>query len=143
MLRVEMSNSNHRQLGNAKDLFKDLRSIVVLLSLRRRTQLALLACLQLVCGMSEIVSLGALIPFISALSNPNSIFQNEKFAVLLDLFAIEEVSDLIITASAAFVFSFIFVNVLKLFTFFVQNKMGVSIGADISRKFFIIWCTKI
>lgn len=131
-----MNKPSQKKLGNAKNLILDLQSIVAVLSSRRRTQLAFMACLQLICGMSEVVSLGALLPFISALSNPNRIFQNEKFSFLLDLFAIEEVSDLIITASAVFILSFIFVNLLKLFTFFVQNKMSVSIGADFSTSFF-------
>ena len=47
------------------------------LSLRRRIQLGLLLVVMLASGVAELVSLGAVVPFLAVLSDPERLWQQE------------------------------------------------------------------
>ena len=47
------------------------------LSLRRRIQLGLLLVVMLASGVAELVSLGAVVPFLAVLSDPERLWQHE------------------------------------------------------------------
>ena len=57
-------------------MLKTLRRLWSKLSFRRRKQFALLSLLMLVGGMAEVVSLGAVIPFLAALASPEKVLTN-------------------------------------------------------------------
>jgi len=57
-------------------MVKTLRRLWFKLSSRRRKQFALLSVLMLVGGVAEVVSLGAVIPFLAALASPEKVLSN-------------------------------------------------------------------
>ena len=57
-------------------MFKTLRRLWLKLSSRRRKQFALLSALMLVGGVMEVVSLGAVIPFLAALAAPEKVLSH-------------------------------------------------------------------
>ena len=57
-------------------MLKTLSRLWSKLSFRRRKQFALLSLLMLVGGMAEVVSLGAVIPFLAALASPEKVLSN-------------------------------------------------------------------
>ena len=57
-----------------------LRRIWVHLSRRRRLQLAALLLVMLASGLAELVSLGAVLPFLAVLTNPQQLWQQQQEA---------------------------------------------------------------
>lgn len=123
-------------LGSISDIVKDLRMALSFLSFRRKVQLVLLLILQIIGGFVEIVSLGALLPFLSAISNAGDLLVKPQAQSILQLLNIHSEADLIFCASAAFIGAFICANVFKIYLFWLQNKMTVSLGCDINQLFF-------
>ena len=71
-----------------------LKRLWIHLSVLRKKQFGLLLMLTLITAFTEIISLGALIPFLTALTNPELVFQNQylsKFLIFLEITAVEEV----------------------------------------------------
>jgi ABC-type multidrug transport system fused ATPase/permease subunit len=68
-------------------MVKTLRRLWFKLSSRRRKQFALLSVLMLVGGVAEVVSLGAVIPFLAALAAPEKILLNPAVDSFLSAFS--------------------------------------------------------
>ena len=73
-------------------MLKTLSRLWSKLSFRRRKQFALLSLLMLVGGMAEVVSLGAVIPFLAALASPEKVLSNpvvgSLFSAICSLFSV-------------------------------------------------------
>ena len=73
-------------------MLKTLSRLWSKLSFRRRRQFVLLSLLMLVGGMAEVVSLGAVIPFLAALSSPEKVLANPAvgslFSAICSLFSV-------------------------------------------------------
>jgi ATP-binding cassette subfamily B protein len=67
-------------------MLKNLKRLWSKLSARRRKQFALLSLLMLAGGMAEVVSLGAVIPFLAALAAPEKVLANPAVGSLLSAF---------------------------------------------------------
>ena len=59
------------------------------LSRRRQTQLFLIQGLIIVASVFEMLSLGAVIPFLSVLSDPGPVFESEYIAPFISFFEIQ------------------------------------------------------
>ena len=68
-----------------KDNLNVIFSIWSHFSKRRKTQFLLLLILTIFTSFAEILSLGTLIPFLAALTDPETLFNNPSIEPLLDL----------------------------------------------------------
>lgn len=134
--KVSLSPLSAEKLGSVFELIVSLRDAISLLEVKRKLQLSALLFLQFLSGLTEIVSLGALLPFLSALSNTTAFFNRPEIQPAIKFLGIENESELVIYASAIFVLAFVFVNCLKVFTFWAQTQISVVIGGDLNRRFF-------
>ena len=132
----EADQKKRNNLGGLLRIIKDLRAILLHLSARRKIQLGILLVLQIIAGFAEVVSLGALLPFISAISNASNLINKPEIQPVIDFLNIENETDLVVWSSVAFATAFTLVNILKIFVFWVQSRMTVSLGCDISQRFF-------
>jgi len=132
----ESREFNPRQFGNFLQILKDLRGILSFLPERERLKIGLLVIIQILGGFAEMLSLGAILPFISAITNAGVFLARPEFQPIAEMFDINNEQELIVFVSIVFITAFVFVNVFKLFTFWVQAKVGVSIGNVLSQRFF-------
>ncbi len=130
------SKKKSGNLGSFFRIIKDLGVILSYLTTRRKVQLGILLFLQIIGGFLEVLSLGSLLPFISAISNATSLINKPEIQPIIEFFHIGNETDLVLYASAAFAMVFTFVNLFKIFIFWLQSKMTVILGCDISKKFF-------
>lgn len=136
MNQDQSNNAFPRRLGGLSQIVRDLRVTLSFLSAQRRTQLLILLFLQILGGFAEVVSLGALLPFLSAISNAESLLHKPELQPILSFLSIQNEKFLIIYASISFASAFTFVNLFKILIFWLQNKMAVALGSDLSKKFF-------
>ncbi|MGB3296869.1 MAG: ABC transporter ATP-binding protein [Phormidesmis sp.] len=122
----------------ADSLLNDLRQLWFYLSRRRRIQLGLLLILLLVTSLSEMVSLGAIFPFLSALGNAESLLQNPQIQPVLSLLQVQTTQRLVQVLALAFVIAVVVANGLRLFTLRVQVRLAAAIGADLSSRIYHI-----
>ena len=73
------------------------------LTKKRRTQLLLLLILMLLASIMEVVSIGAVVPFLGALTSPETIFKYELTQPIIEMLEITEANQLLLPLTTIFV----------------------------------------
>ena len=124
------------ELGHLSGIFRGLLGIVSFISLKNKVRLIFLLKLQFFSGFAEMISIGALLPFIAAITNSEELLQREEIKPALRYFDVSQGHELVVLMSALFLIIFIAANCLKLFTFWAQAKISVTIGNELASVFF-------
>ncbi|BAQ64493.1 ABC transporter ATP-binding protein [Geminocystis sp. NIES-3709] len=117
-------------------LFKELKDLWNYLGNRRRVQLCLLLVLMLLSSLSEMISLGAIFPFLSAMSNPQGLFKNQQLQFVFSFFKIETPKELVTFLAIGFVIAVIFANILRLITLHFRIRLAAAVGGDVSNEIY-------
>ena len=104
------------------------------LNSRRRYQLFGLFVLMLLSALSEILSISAIIPFLSTLVEPENIWKFGFLKNIANIFEIKLASQLLIPITFFFIVAIILATTIRLLTLWVSNKLAASIGTDLSCK---------
>lgn len=110
----------------------DLKQLYAFISPRSRRYLLLLLTLQVVTGASEILGLGAALPFFSAMVKPDAILSDSKYSPLLLSLGITNSAQLIISMSALFASATLLINTLRILTLKMQMKISAVMGSELS-----------
>jgi ABC-type multidrug transport system fused ATPase/permease subunit len=122
----------HPKRPKSSSLVRDLRQLFSFVSRRRQRQLALLLLLMVVSSISEMVSLGAVFPFLGALSNPDSLLDAPRLQPILGFLNIDSQTGLVYWLAAAFIVAAIVANSLRLVTINAKVRLSAAIGSDLS-----------
>jgi len=101
-------------------------------SKRRRTQLKLLLILTLFGAVAEIVSIGAIVPFIGVLTQPEVIFDYSFTSKIIIFFDIQETSELVIFLAIAFIVAALVSGFMRLLLLWATISFVNATAADIS-----------
>jgi len=118
---------------SARELF---RKFFGHLSPRRRKQLGLLLGLMLVGSLAEIITIGAVVPFISLMARPETAME---YPLLQNLFAAlgwQQPESLVLPMSIAFVCVVLVATGIRLLLVYVSNKLVFAVGHDIGVKLY-------
>jgi len=102
------------------------------LSKRRRKQLALLLFLMIIASILEVVSLGAVLPFLSVLTEPEQVFQHEYAQPLISALTLREPIQLILPIAILFIIAVLLSGIVRLLLLYVMTRLSYAIGADLS-----------
>lgn len=112
-------------------LMNDLKSLWPHVSIARRKQLLLLLGLMLMGAFAELVSLGAVVPFITVLANPELALQQPMMRALLNAMGLSE-AQLPLLVSLAFAVIVVLASGIRLFLMWANNKFIYGLGHDLS-----------
>lgn len=90
----------------------------------------------ILASFSEVLSLGAILPFLTVLSSPEWIFNNIYLKPFINLLEIKESKDLVFPLTMVFIFAILFSAFMRLILLWYQNKISFSIGGEISNKLY-------
>ena len=119
-----------------RDFVSDLKRLYSCLSPRRKWQLVLLFILQSISAVSEVASLGAVVPFLSALTNIDALIADPRAQSLMNLTGIEGRDQLIMALAGLFAAAIVIANILRFVTLWAQYRLGAAIGTDLGRQLF-------
>jgi len=108
------------------------------LSSRRKQQLGLLLLLMLVGSLAEIITIGAVVPFISLMANPEMAM---NYPLLQDAFAVlgwSQPESLVLPMSIAFVAIVVLATGVRLLLTYVSNKIVFAIGHDLGVRLYSV-----
>ncbi len=112
-------------VSSIKELFKHV-------SQKRKLQFLGVLLLTVVGSVFEVVSLGAVIPFIGVLSSPESLLENESYSAILKIFNIQSTDDLVITVTLFFGISALLAGSVRLLLIWATLQVTSLTGADLS-----------
>lgn len=102
------------------------------LSRRRRIQFGLMLILMVVSAFAEMVSLGAVVPFLGILIAPDRVFSHPMVASAANLFEITSSAELLFPLSVAFAGTAIASGGIRMLLLWSSTRLAYASGSDIS-----------
>ena len=101
------------------------------LSRRRRRQFLLLMGLMLVSAFAEVVSLGAVLPFLSIIVAPERVFDHPIFADVVLAWGITSADQLVLPFTVAFMVAALIAGAIRILLLWVSTRLAFASGADL------------
>ena len=86
----------------------------------------------IIASFAEVISLGSLIPFLGALTNPEKIFSNEFLQPIIIFFGLRSPNEVVILLMCVFCFFAILSGVIRLTLLKFTNNLSFATGADLT-----------
>ncbi len=102
------------------------------ISPRRRGQFGLLLLLMLLASFAEILSIGAVLPFLGILTAPERIFDLPIAQPFIKALGLSEPSQLLFPLTMVFCFAVLLAGGLRLLLLWASTKLSYAAGADLS-----------
>lgn len=99
---------------------------------RRRGQFGLLLILMIFASFAEIISIGAVIPFLAVLTAPERIFQLPIAQPVIKLLGLTSSGQLLLPLTITFGIAAIFSGAIRLFLLWASTRLSYATGADLS-----------
>lgn len=117
---------------NEQPLSQLLRRLWRHIHSRRRIQLGLLFLLMLLASLAEVVSIGAVLPFLGALTAPERVFEHTLARPVVQALGLTEPAQLLLPLTIAFIIAAIFSGATRLILLWAQTRLSHAIGSDFS-----------
>ncbi len=101
------------------------------LNRRRRQQFTLLMCLMLVSAFAEVVSLGAVLPFLAILVAPDRLFNHLFVADLAQAYGVTTAEQLALFLTFAFAAAALIAGAIRMLLLSVSTRLAFASGADL------------
>ena len=100
----------------------------------RQRQFMWLMALVIVCAFAEVVSLGAVVPFIGILAAPDLVFRYARVADLARAFGITTAEQLVLPLTVLFAAAAVVAGVLRMVLLWLSTAFTFASGAELSRE---------
>ena len=105
-------------------------------SRRRQNQFRLLLGLMLISAFAEVVSLGAVIPFLAILATPDVVFNNPIVASLAHFWNLTSSDQLVLPLVIAFAAIALIAGIIRVLLLWINTRLTYSSGTDLSREIY-------
>jgi len=102
------------------------------ISPRRRSQVKLLLVLMILASFAEIISIGAVLPFLAILTDPARIFVHPTAEPIIEVLGLTEPNQLLLPFTFAFGLAALFAGSMRLLMLWVSTRLSFAVGADLS-----------
>jgi ABC-type multidrug transport system fused ATPase/permease subunit len=101
------------------------------LNWRRRRQFGLLLGLMIVSACAEVISLGAVLPFLAVLAAPDRVFNHPIFADVVQAWGITSADQLVLPLTVAFATAAVLAGALRILLLWVSTMIAFASGSDL------------
>ena len=108
------------------------RRVWRLISSKNQIQLRLLFALAIVASFAEVISIGSLLPFLGAITNPEKILNHNTFGPVFVYFGIISPSEVIMTLAIIFAGAVISAGTIRIFLTRKQIQINYQIAIEFS-----------
>jgi ABC-type multidrug transport system fused ATPase/permease subunit len=102
------------------------------ISPRRRSQFGLLLVLMLLASFAEVLSIGAVLPFLGVLTAPERIFEMHAAQPVILALKLTEPKQLLLPLTIAFGVAVLIAGVMRLLLLWASTRLSYATGADLS-----------
>lgn len=99
---------------------------------QRKKQFSLLLLLMIVSAFAEVFSIGAILPFLSVLLDPEMVFQHKYANSFIKLFDINTPEELLLPITILFGIAALFAGSMRLLLLLATTRLAYSTGADLT-----------
>ena len=120
-----MTSKDHSTIYLTKKLF-------LLMERRRRYQFLILLTLMILTSMFEVISIGAVIPFLGVLIEPSNIFELPAAQSFIQFLGVDQPTQIIFPISALFAIAVLMAGAMRLLLLWASVKFSFILGVDLS-----------
>jgi ATP-binding cassette, subfamily B, bacterial PglK len=102
------------------------------LSDRRKKQFWLLLMLMVIASLAEVVSVGAVLPFLGILTAPEYVYQHPLMQPLIQFLEITEAGQLALPLTVIFIIAAFMAGLIRLALLYMMTRLTFATGADLS-----------
>jgi ABC-type multidrug transport system fused ATPase/permease subunit len=102
------------------------------LSRRRRIQLCLLFVVMLASGVAELLTLGAVLPFLTMLSDPHRLWAQPMLQELALRAGFTSANQLLLPATLTFASATVLASLIRLANLWLNGRLAAAVGSDLS-----------
>jgi ABC-type bacteriocin/lantibiotic exporter with double-glycine peptidase domain len=102
------------------------------ISPRRRGQFGLLLILMILASFAEILSIGAVLPFLGILTEPNRVFVHQSAQPIVQSLGLTEPKQLLLPLTLAFGLAAFIAGAMRLLLLWASTRLSYAAGADLS-----------
>jgi len=102
------------------------------LSKQRRLQFFLLLLLMITSSFTEVISIGAVLPFLGALSAPDKVFELALMQPLFEILEISSSNQLLFPLTIIFIGAALTAGLMRIILLFAMTRLSYATGADLS-----------
>lgn len=122
-------NAHAKKQESLLVLFKKLGHF---LGSTRKAQLTILLLLMFVSSFAEMLSIGAVLPFLGVLTAPEAAFKSKYLQPLIQFFDISTTHELLALLCLVFAGAILLANLLRFITLWLGTRLSFAIGFDLS-----------
>jgi ABC-type multidrug transport system fused ATPase/permease subunit len=115
-------------------MFKTLRALIASLPPRRRIQLVLLLGLMLVGALAEVLSLGAIVPFLAILADPVQALQRPLVAQVVATLGLSDAEDIRWQLTLLFASTAVAAGIVRFVLIYAIAKLNFGIGHELGAE---------
>ena len=108
------------------------KKLFLLMERRRRYQFLILLTLMILTSAFEVISIGAVIPFLGALIEPSNIFELPAAQPFIQFLGVNQPTQIIFPISALFAIAVVMSGAMRLLLLWVSVKFSFILGVDLS-----------
>ena len=120
-----MTSRDHSSIYLTKKLF-------LLMERKRRYQFLILLILMILTSMFEVISIGAVIPFLGVLIEPSNIFELPAAQSFIQFLGVDQPTQIILPISALFAIAVLMSGAMRLLLLWASVRFGFALGVDFS-----------
>ena len=124
--------SSTLSLQDIQPIFRLLPRLWNHISKRRRRQFILLLLLTILASFAEVVSIGAVLPFLGVLTSPERVFEHSLAQPWIRVLNIRSADQLLLPLTLAFGIAAVFAGTMRLALLWATTRLSFSTGADLS-----------
>lgn len=106
------------------------------LTARRKRQLGILLILMVLTSFAEVLSLGAVLPFLGVLTQPERVFGYPVIQPVLGWLQIKTPQELLLPITLAFIMAALLAGSMRLLLLYAQTRLSYAVGADFSYQIY-------
>ena len=99
---------------------------------RRRWQFALLFVLMQLASFAEILSIGAILPFLGILTAPERVFEHAAAQPIIQILGLTKPAQLLLPLTVTFAMAALIAGTLRLLLLWTSTRLSFAVGADLS-----------
>jgi ATP-binding cassette, subfamily B, bacterial PglK len=114
--------------------FSDLANLLSHIDSQQKTKLVLLILLMLFSSIIDVISIGALIPFLTALTTPEILFEHKWLEPFVKIFSFNHPNQIVFPLVVLFVAINVFAGMMRIILLISKIRLSNSIGNRLSEK---------
>ena len=115
-----------------KNIFLNIKKLWSHLHPRRRVQSTLILFLMVFASMMEVISIGAVLPFLGVLTNPELIFEHDYSQKIINLLGINSPDQLLLPVTILFIFAIVLSACTRITLLYLITRFSFNTGSDLS-----------